>query len=236
MDPVNSKFAVSIQNLRVVRSGSTILHDINLDIQRGTLYGLVGPSGSGKTTLIRSIIGRQRIAAGEVAVETLPAGSPVLRDRIGYLPQEPAIYSDLTGRENLHFFAAISRTSPGRVDEVLRLLDLHDVADRPSTTYSGGEQRRVGLGIALLAAPSILILDEPTVGLDPRLRHRLWEAFASWAADGTTVIISTHVMDEAARAERLAFLSEGRLIADGTPGRDAGEGRCDRSRKRLYCV
>jgi len=209
--------AVSIRALCVVRGGTTILRDINLDIPRGTLYGLVGPSGSGKTTLIRAIIGRQQIAAGEIGVSGQPAGSPELRERIGYLPQEAAIYSDLTGRENLQFFAAITRTNPDRVDQVLTLLDLRDVADRSAVTYSGGQQRRIGLGIALLADPPILVLDEPTVGLDPRLRRRLWDAFTEWAANGTTVLISTHVMDEAARVEQLAFLSDGRIAAEGSP-------------------
>lgn len=213
----NRSVAILTRNLQVIRGGTRILHGIDLDIPRGSLYGLVGPSGSGKTTLIRSIIGRQRIAAGDVIVDDLPAGSPPLRDRIGYLPQEAAIYGDLTGRENLQFFAAVSRAPSRRVDEVLSLLDLQDVAERPVATYSGGQQRRVGLGIALLPEPPILILDEPTVGLDPRLRHRLWEAFAEWAAGGTTVLITTHVMDEASRVERLAFLIEGRIVADGTP-------------------
>ncbi len=209
--------AISIHALRVVRGGATILRDINLDIPGGTLYGLVGPSGSGKTTLIRAIIGRQQIAAGEITVNGKLSGSPDLRERIGYLPQEAAIYSDLTGRENLQFFAAIDRTNASRVDEILDLLDLRDVADRSAATYSGGQQRRIGLGIALLADPPILVLDEPTVGLDPRLRRRLWDTFTEWAANGTTVLISTHVMDEAARVEQLAFLSDGRVVAEGSP-------------------
>ncbi len=213
----DSDLAISVQKLRVVRGGSTILHDINLEIPRGALYGLVGPSGSGKTTLIRAIIGRQQIAGGAVTVEQQPASSPTLRERIGYLPQESAIYSDLTGRENLQFFAAVSRVASGRVDELLTLLDLQDIADRLVATYSGGQQRRVGLGVALLAEPPILILDEPTVGLDPRLRQRLWMAFTDWTASGTTVLITTHVMEEAARTGQLAFLAGGRVVADGTP-------------------
>jgi ABC-2 type transport system ATP-binding protein len=214
---MSSGMSVTVRDLRVVRGGATILHDINLDIERGALYGLVGPSGSGKTTLIRSIIGRQRIAGGAIQVDDLPAGSAALRDRIGYLPQDAAIYPELTGRENFQFFAAIVRAAPGRVDEVLDLLDLRAIAGRPVTTYSGGQVRRIALGVALLASPPILMLDEPTVGLDPRLRHRLWSEFADWAAGGTTLVITTHVMEEAARVDRLAFLSEGRVVAEGSP-------------------
>jgi ABC-2 type transport system ATP-binding protein len=201
----------------VVRGGVPVLDGIDLDIPAGCVYGLVGPSGSGKTTLIRSTAGLQRIAAGKIHVLGLLAGSAELRQRLGYMPQEVAIYSDLTARENLAFFAAVYRVPPPRVAEVLRLIDMEDVADRPVTTYSGGQRRRVALGAALLAEPPLLILDEPTVGLDPRLRHRIWTQFKAWAAAGTTLLVSTHVMDEAAHTDRLAFIVEGRIVAEGTP-------------------
>ena len=209
--------AVEIRGLRVVRGGTTILRDVTLDIPRGLVYGLVGPSGSGKTTLIRAIVGRQRIAGGAVRIAGRPAGSAELRQRIGYMPQAAAVYDDLTARENLAFFAEIYRVPAARVAEVLRLVDLESAADRPVATFSGGQRQRVALAASLLPAPQLLLLDEPTVGLDPRLRHRLWSQFAAWAAAGTTLLISTHVMDEAARADRLAFLSEGALVAEGTP-------------------
>jgi ABC-2 type transport system ATP-binding protein len=209
--------AITVRGLRVVRGGLPVLDGIDLDIPAGCVYGLVGPSGSGKTTLIRSITGLQRIAAGEINVLGLQAGSAELRRRLGYMPQEVAIYSDLTARENLAFFAAVYRVSPLRVAEVLRLIDMDDVADRPVTTYAGGQRRRVALGAALLAEPPLLILDEPTVGLDPRLRHRIWTQFKAWATAGTTLLVSTHVMDEAAHTDRLAFIVDGRIVADGTP-------------------
>lgn len=215
---IDHAIAIRIHELRVVRGGATILRDINLDVPRGLVYGLVGPSGSGKTTLIRAILGRQRIAGGAVRIAGQAAGSAELRQRIGYMPQVAAVYDDLTARENLAFFAAIYRVSPARVAEVLGLVDLADTADRPVATYSGGQRQRVSLAASLLAAPQLLLLDEPTVGLDPRLRRRLWSRFAAWAAEGTTLLISTHVMDEAARADRLAFLSEGALVAEGSPG------------------
>ena len=215
--PIDGVAAVEIRGLRVVRGGTTILRDVTLDVPRGLVYGLVGPSGSGKTTLIRAIVGRQRIAGGAVRIAGRPAGSAELRRRIGYMPQAAAVYDDLTARENLAFFAAIYRVPPRRVAEVLRLVDLEGAADRPVATFSGGQRQRVALAAALLPAPPLLLLDEPTVGLDPRLRHRLWSQFAAWAAAGTTLLISTHVMDEAARADRLAFLSDGALVAEGTP-------------------
>lgn len=209
--------AIRVHNLRVVRGGATILRDISLDVPRGTVYGLVGPSGSGKTTFIRSLIGRQRLATGEVHIDGLPAGNAALRPKIGYMPQETAVYNDLTGRENLEFFGAIDRVAGARIDEVVDLLDMRNAIGRPISTYSGGQRQRISLGVALLASPPFLFLDEPTVGLDPRLRGRLWSRFSDWAADGTTLLVSTHVMDEAARADRLAFFVDGRIMADGTP-------------------
>lgn len=209
--------AVAIDSLIVQRGGVTILDGISLDVPRGLVYGLVGPSGSGKTTLIRSIVGLQRIAGGAISVGGIPAGRPDLRQTVGYMPQEAAIYTDLTARENLEFFATVYRVPSSRIDAVLALIDLAADANRPVHTYSGGQRRRVALGAALLAEPSLLILDEPTVGLDPRLRHRLWTQFAAWAQGGTTLLVSTHVMDEASKCDRIAFLVEGRLVAEGTP-------------------
>lgn len=198
--------AVSIRNLRVVRGGTTILHDISLDVPAGSVYGLVGPSGSGKTTLIRAIIGRQRIASGEVRVFGGQPGSAALRRALGYMPQTAAVYTDLTARQNLRFFASVYGVSAARVEEVLRLVDLEEAADRAVWSYSGGQRQRVALAAALLPAPRLLLLDEPTVGLDPRLRAHLWSRFREWAAAGATLVVSTHVMDDAAHADQLVFL------------------------------
>ena len=209
--------AVALRGLRVVRGGATILRDIDLDVPAGCVYGLVGPSGSGKTTLIRALLGRQRIAGGEAQVLGRPAGSAELRPLLGYMPQRAAVYDDLSARENLRFFAAAADAPASRVNDVLALVDLANAADRPVATFSGGQRQRVSLAAALLPAPPLLLLDEPTVGLDPRLRHRLWARFREWAAAGTTLLVSTHVMDEAAHADRLAFLVDGALVAEGTP-------------------
>lgn len=216
-DPRGAPAAITLRDLRVTRGGTPILHGLTLDVPAGCVYGLVGPSGSGKTTLIRALIGLQRIAGGEARLLGLPAGDPVLRPRIGYMPQEAAIYDDLSARENLAFFARVYRVAPRRIDELLALMDLVPVAERPVSRCSGGQRRRVALAAALLADPPLLLLDEPTVGLDPRLRQRLWSAFADWAHDGTTLVVSTHVMDEAAKTDRMAFLSAGRIVAEGSP-------------------
>ena len=213
----SSALAISIRALRVVRGGVTIIDRISLDVPAGCIYGLVGPSGSGQTTLIRAIIARQAIAGGRIDVLDRPAGRPELCAAVGYMPQHEAVYADLTARENLRFFAAIARVPAARIDEVLRLVDLAGAADRPVATLSGGQRRRVSLAAALLASPPLLILDEPTVGLDPRLRHSLWERFRDLAAGGTTLLVSTHIMDEADRTDRLGFLVGGRLVVDGTP-------------------
>jgi len=141
----------------------------------------------------------------------------VLRPDIGYMPQGEGIYTDLSARANLEFFAAINRVPKGRVDVLLDLLDIASIADRRADTYSGGQRQRVGLAIALLREPPLLVLDEPTVGLDPRLRNHLWSLFRQWAEGGTTLLISTHVMDEATKCDEIAFLSDGRLVALGSP-------------------
>lgn len=209
--------SASIRDATIKRGGQTIIEHMSLSIPAGTVYALVGPSGSGKTTLIRAILGLTPVAAGEIRVLGIPAGSAELRSRIGYMPQNAAIYSDLTARENLRFFASIYRTATSQVDKVLALVELVNAADRPVSTLSGGQKQRVALAIALLPEPRLLVLDEPTVGLDPRLRARLWTQFREWAATGTTLIVSTHVMDEAGHADRIAVLSGGRLITEGSP-------------------
>jgi len=209
--------AITLDHARIDRGGQTIIPDLTLSVPTGSVFGLVGPSGSGKTTVMRALLGLTPIAAGTGTLLDTRAGHASLRSRIGYMPQGSAVYNDLTGRENLEFFAGIYRVPGSRVDELLDLMELTRAADRPVSTYSGGQRQRVGLAVALLPAPPILILDEPTVGLDPRLRQRLWALFAEWAAKGTTLLVSTHVMDEAAKCDRIAFLLDGRLVAEDTP-------------------
>ncbi|PKQ18815.1 MAG: multidrug ABC transporter ATP-binding protein [Actinobacteria bacterium HGW-Actinobacteria-8] len=208
--------AISIRALHVIRGGNEVLPHIDLDVPRGQIVGLLGPSGGGKTTLMRAIVGAQIVAGGSVEVLGHPAGSPVIRRRIGYVTQAPSIYPDLTARENLAYFAKTLGTGADDVASTLRQIGLTDVADRPVSTLSGGQESRVSLGAALVGDPELLVLDEPTVGLDPALRRDLWALFHELRDSGKTVLVSSHVMDEATRCDRLVFLRNGQILADDT--------------------
>jgi ABC-2 type transport system ATP-binding protein len=200
-----------------VRSGTAVLRDVSFVVPVGQLLGLLGPSGSGKTTLMRALLGLQIVASGETEVLGDRAGAVALRNRVGYVSQSPAVYGDLTVVENLRYFASILDVARDDVDRVLADVDLERYAPSLVGRLSGGERARVSLAIALLGTPELLILDEPTVGLDPVLRRDLWTLFARQACAGVTLIVSSHVMDEAARCERLLLLREGRILADLTP-------------------
>jgi ABC-2 type transport system ATP-binding protein len=213
---------VRARGLVVRRSGQLILDDLTFKIARGQVTGLLGPSGCGKTTLMRTLVGVQQISAGEVTLLGLPAGHPRLRDRIGYSTQEAAVYPDLTLAENLRYFGTVLGLRRERlaaaIAKTIGELDLTGLEGRTVGTFSGGQLARVGLAVALLGNPDLLVLDEPTVGLDPVLRHDLWQMFHRLAAAGTTLLISSHVMDEAARCDYLLFMREGRFLAEATPG------------------
>ena len=209
--------AVSIEDLRVVRGGAVVLPGISLSVHTGAVTGLLGPSGSGKTTLMRAVVGVQIVAGGRIDVLGSPAGSPSLRRRVAYTTQAPSVYGDLTLRENLAYFARLLDADPATVDRAIETVGLGDVAGRPVRTYSGGQLSRASLATALLGEPELLVLDEPTVGLDPVLRRDLWATFHTLAGEGKTLLVSSHVMDEADRCDRLLLLREGRLLADETP-------------------
>jgi ABC-2 type transport system ATP-binding protein len=209
--------AIAIEDLRVLRGGAVVLPGLSCKIEAGAVTGLLGPSGSGKSTLIRAIVGVQRTAGGAVEVLGEPAGSRSLRARVGYMTQAPSVYGDLPVRENLAFFARILDRPRDVVRRVLAEVSLEEHADRIVNTLSGGERARVSLATALLGSPDLLVLDEPTVGLDPVLRRDLWVLFHRLAAQGTTLLVSSHVMDEADRCHSLLLLREGRLLAHGAP-------------------
>ena len=209
--------AVATEGLRVVRGGRVVLDDVSLDVRAGVVTGLLGPSGSGKTTLMRALVGVQRVAGGRVTVLGEPAGSPPLRSRVAYVTQAPSVYADLSVRENLRYFARILHAPAERVDSVIGQVFLEDVADRVVGRLSGGQGARVSLATALLGSPELLVLDEPTVGLDPVLRRDLWDTFHRLAESGATLLVSSHVMDEAERCDELVLLREGRVLAAGTP-------------------
>jgi ABC-2 type transport system ATP-binding protein len=208
---------LEVTELRVVRGGNDILKSISFRASSGELIGLLGPSGSGKSTLIRSLLGVQAITGGSARILNSDAGSPALRGRIGYMAQGSAVYLDLSVRENLRYFAGVLLQGPTEVARVLDVVALTPLADRLVSSLSGGEQARVSLGVSLLGSPQVLILDEPTVGLDPILRRDLWRTFDDLAGAGATVIVSSHVMDEAARCARLLLLRDGMLLFDDTP-------------------
>lgn len=199
----------------------TILHEISLDLHRGEILGLLGPSGSGKTTLVRAIAGIGQYTAGEVDVFGIRMPSLKVTPRIGYMAQADALYQDLSGYDNLIFFAELygvpRKRQKERFQYVLDLVQLAEHAKRPVQTYSGGMKRRLSLAIALLHEPEILILDEPTVGVDPLLRRDFWREFISLKQKGVSIIITTHVMDEADNCDRLGLIRDGRLTALGTP-------------------
>ena len=213
----HSQPAIAVTGLIVSRGEGRVLHGLDFRVERGRLTGLLGPSGCGKTTLMRSIVGVQIVESGEVRVLGEPAGSPAVRASVGYVTQAPAVYQDLSAHENLRYFARVLGAPAERVAETLETVQLAEHADRPVRNLSGGQKARVSLGTALLGDPDVLVLDEPTVGLDPVLREDLWHTFHGLAERGTTILVSSHVMDEARRCDHLLLMREGRLLAVLTP-------------------
>lgn len=220
--------AVECRDLRVVRGGREVLPGMTLTIQPGRVTGLLGPSGSGKTTLIRAIVGVQRVAGGTVTVLGEPAGTASLRSHVAYVTQDASVYADLTVRQNVRYFARVLGTDSSDVDRVIEQVGLADHADDRVDHLSGGQRSRASLAVALLGEPRLLVLDEPTVGLDPVLRRELWNLFAELAASGISLLVSSHVMDEASRCDDLLLLREGRLLAhDSVEGILASTGARD---------
>jgi ABC-2 type transport system ATP-binding protein len=209
--------AVEVRDLRVKRGGKVVLPAVSLEIPVGSVTGLLGPSGCGKTTLLRAIVGVQRVESGEVRVLGDPAGTPVQRRRVAYVTQAPSVYADLTVRENLRYFAEILGAEASRIDAVAVTVGLTEHLDTRVASLSGGERSRASLAVALLGKPELLILDEPTVSLDPVLRRELWQTFHRLAGDGATLLVASHVMDEADRCDHLVFMREGEIIASASP-------------------
>jgi ABC-2 type transport system ATP-binding protein len=219
--PEAPSHAVAASRLRVIRGGNEVLPGISFDFPAGKVTGLLGPSGCGKTTLMRAIVGVQIVESGEIEVLGRPAGSPDLRSRVGYVTQAPSVYGDLTVRENLEFFARVLEAPESKVDEIIETVKLGDQAEQVvgsiSGGLSGGQRSRVSLATSLLNDPELLILDEPTVGLDPVLREQLWAEFHRLVERGTTLLVSSHVMDEAANCDRLMLMRDGRILAQESP-------------------
>ena len=210
------KNVIDVRDLVVVRGSQEVLPGISLDVTAG-VTGLLGPSGCGKTTLMRALVGAQRLRAGSVEVLGEPAGSAPLRTRVGYVTQSASVYDDLTVAENLTFFARVLGVERSAAEEAVASVGLADQRHQVVGRLSGGQRSRVSLAVALLGSPELLVLDEPTVGLDPVLRRDLWGLFHRIADGGAAVLVSSHVMDEAERCDRLLLMREGRIIADGAP-------------------
>ncbi|MDX6228671.1 MAG: type transport system ATP-binding protein [Frankiales bacterium] len=211
-----TNYALEAKSLRVSRGGATVLHDLTFTLEPSRVVGLVGPSGCGKTTLMRAIAGAQRFS-GDLHVLGRPAGEPSLRHDIGYAAQSGAVYQDLTVEENLRYFAGVIGADRDDVGRVMEQVELAVLRDRVVGRLSGGQRTRVSLGVALLGTPQLLLLDEPTVGLDPVLREQLWALFRRLAGGGITLLVSSHVMDEAERCDELLVLRDGTLLAQGSP-------------------
>jgi len=209
--------AVQVQDLVVVRGRRTVLPGLSCTLRRGAITGLLGPSGCGKSTLIRSIVGVQQVDSGRVEVLGQPAGSATLRSQIGYVTQEASVYDNLSVRDNVAFFSRVLGVPVSDADRVIDQVGLADHGGSLAGQLSGGQRSRVSLAVALLGEPPLLVLDEPTVGLDPVLRVELWRLFADLAAAGATILVSSHAMDEAARCDDLILMRSGEILAAGTP-------------------
>lgn len=217
MSTISSSLAIVVDSLDVRRGENQVLHNVSAQVQRGTITGILGPSGCGKSTLMRSIVGTQIVESGSVTVLDLPAGSAALRNRVGYVTQSPSIYSDLTVTDNVGYFGALYKKSTGDIEKAIDAVGMSDHAGYRSDALSGGQRTRVSLACALVADPDLLVLDEPTVGLDPVLRADLWERFTALADAGTTLVVSSHVMDEADHCSQLLLMRDGRLLAELSP-------------------
>jgi ABC-2 type transport system ATP-binding protein len=209
--------AIEVEHLVIARGKRRVLHDFTCSVPSGSVTGLLGPSGSGKTTLMRAVVGVQKIVSGSVTVLGHPAGSKPLRDKVGYLTQAPSVYADLTVKENARYFASLYGLGAAEADTAVSDVGLSEAKDQLVGTLSGGQRARASLACAIVSKPQLLVLDEPTVGQDPVLRNELWQQFHALAKAGSTLLVSSHVMDEASRCDRLLLIREGLLIADESP-------------------
>ncbi len=210
-----SGYAVEVQDVAKTFGSLRALDGISLRVRRGEVYGLLGPNGSGKTTLIRCLVGLVQPNAGTVTVLGRRIPDLAVLSRVGYMTQAAALYPDLSVEENLRFFAAINGAE-GNVDEALNFVELAERRQSVVATLSGGMRTRASMACALVHRPELLLLDEPTVGVDPQLRVQLWDRFQAMAAEGTTIVVSSHVMDEAERCQRLGLIRFGKLLAEGS--------------------
>ena len=228
----SSSGAIVVSDLTVVRGGHEVLGALSLEVASRTVTGLLGPSGCGKSTLMRAIVGVQVVASGSVSVLGEAAGSASLRRQVGYMTQAPSVYADLSVEENLRFFASVVAAEHSRIAEVVEIVGLGGYKDKVVRALSGGQLSRVSLATALLGRPAVLVLDEPTVGLDPVLRAELWKTFHRLASEGSTLLISSHVMEEAAECDEILLMRDGAILRQTTPDglrSETGEGDLSRA-------
>lgn len=214
--------AISVEDLSVILGGKFIaIKNLDVDFEKGKIAGVIGPSGAGKTTLIRAIVGRQKIANGKITVFGMPAGSRKLRQEVSYMTQGLSVYPDLTVEQNLYYFASMfgvrRKDMQKMIDDILHAVDMTKKSKELVSNLSGGQKQRVSLATSLIGSPNLMILDEPTVGLDPVLRDQIWKLFRELTSKGVTIIISSHVMDEAERCDDLLLIRDGKLLAHGSP-------------------
>lgn len=218
---MNNDNVIKATDLEIKYDKTTILKNINLNIKKGEIVGFLGPSGSGKTTLVKALIGMKAPTKGEIEVFGVRMPSLEVVAQVGYMAQSDALYDDLTALDNLLFFGELynlkGKASKERSMELLELVDLQRDANKAVRNFSGGMKRRLSLAISLIHSPELLILDEPTVGIDPVLRKSFWNEFKRIKENGGSIIITTHVMDEAYNCDRLSLIRDGEIIADGSP-------------------
>jgi len=212
----NKSVAIRANDVSVYRDKVLALRKLNFEVDSGQIIGLLGPSGSGKTTLIRAIVGVQTVKQGSLEVLGYTAGNKNLRSLVGYVTQSPSVYEDISIKQNLHYFGTLVGAKKEQINVILKQVQLYEIRSRLASDLSGGQRARLSLAIALLGSPDLLVLDEPTVGLDPLLRRDLWKLFKTYTKSGLTLLVSSHVMDEADHCDRLLLLRDGELLAEGT--------------------
>ncbi|MDE9365865.1 ABC transporter ATP-binding protein [Luteipulveratus sp. YIM 133132] len=217
MNSTPDEAAVSVDGLSVDRGGHPVLRDLDFAVPTGAVVGLMGPSGCGKTTLMRTLVGVQRITSGTARVLGHTPGAPTLRSRIGYVTQAVSVYRDLTVEQNVAYFATLAAAPRSSAREAIDTVGLGAYADRRVDRLSGGQASRASLACALVGSPELLVLDEPTVGLDPLTREELWTSMRALADNGVTLLVSSHVMDEASRCDSVLLMRDGRLLAHEPP-------------------
>lgn len=211
---------VKVENVKKSYSNTVILNNITLEVESSQILGLIGHSGAGKTTLVKVILGMEKVDEGSIEIFDTKIPNLKLLDSIGYMSQSDALYEELTGRENLEFFGKIYGLKKGKLQERIEytstLVDLKEHLNKRVSKYSGGMKRRLSLALALLQDPKVLVLDEPTVGIDPKLRYSIWQELKKLKEEGKTIIVTTHVMDEAEKCDKLALINNGKVLAMGS--------------------